>query len=382
MDAFYASVEQRDNPELMGKPVVVGGSSRRGVVSAASYEARKFGVHSAMPIYQAIKRCPCAFFLPVRMARYTEMSRKIMTLLHNFSPLIEQVSIDEAFMDLTGTERLFGKPEYMGEYIKKRIRNETSLRCSIGIAPNKFLAKIASDMDKPDGFEIIRPWEVQNFIETLPLGKVPGIGKKALETFHDMRLFYLGDIKKIRSDLLVQRFGKFGKWIIELSKGIDNLPVIPYVEAKSISSENTLPNDTNDVSVLKKFLIAQAETVGRKLRKRKFKGSTINLKLKYADFKQVSRSTTLNEPTSSTQIIYEAGIDLLHTLDISPGCRLIGIGVSNLASGEKETDQLVLFGDGKEVENSWEKADKAIDIIKERFGNDAIKRGVILKKDR
>ena len=381
MDAFYASVEQRDNPELMGKPVVVGGTSRRGVVSAASYEARKFGVHSAMPIYQAKKCCPFAFFLPVRMGRYIEMSKKVMAILQDFSPLIEQMSIDEAYMDLTGTGRLFGKPDHIGKSIKKKIRDETSLNCSIGIAPNKFFAKIASDMDKPNGLEIIRPWEIHNFIEALPLEKVPGVGLKTLEVLHNMRLFYLGDIRKTKPELLISRVGKFGGRIIELSNGIDNSQVVPYLEAKSISSENTFSNDAYDISTLKKFLIIQSEIVGKRLREGKLKGSTINLKVKYANFRQISRRLTLDEPTNSTQKIYMAGIELLHALDVSPGCRLIGIGVSNLISEEEYVKQLILFNNKNRAENPWEKAEKAIDTIKEKFGNNAIKRGTVLKKD-
>ncbi|MBN2060859.1 MAG: DNA polymerase IV [Deltaproteobacteria bacterium] len=381
MDAFYASVEQVDDPRLMGKPVIVGGTSRRGVVSAASYEARKFGVHSAMPMYQARKCCPCAFFLPVRMGRYLEISGRIMDILHDFSPLVEQVSIDEAYMDLTGTGRLLGRSECIGSNIKKRIREETSLTCSIGIAPNKFLAKIASEMDKPDGLEIIRPWEINDFIDALPLGKVPGIGEKTLKTFHDMKLFCLGDIKKVQPQFLTRGLGRLGERIIELSKGIDNSRVIPYSDAKSISSEDTLPHDTHDISTLKKNLIVQSGIVGKRLRKRELKGSTINLKVKYADFKQITRRLTLDEPTNSTQTIYNAGINLLHAVDISPGCRLIGIGVSNLISEKKDTEQLALFKSGKEQEDSWKKAEKAIDIIKERFGDDAIKRGVTLKSD-
>ena len=375
MDAFYASVEQLDNPDLKGKPVIVGGTSRRGVVSAASYEARKYGVYSAMPIFQARKKCPEAILVPVRMERYKELSRRIMGILESFSPLIEQVSIDEAYMDLSGTYRLFGSPEDLVVEIKKRIKNETRLTCSIGIAPNKLMAKIASDMDKPDGFTIIPHDRVSDFIKQLPIEKVPGVGEKTVRMFRKMGVFQLGDVKRLPEQLLLKEAGKFGQRILELSMGIDNSPVVPYTEAKSISSEDTFPEDTNDISIFKKQLMIQSEIVGQRLRGKGLKGMTVTLKLKRADFMTITRSLSLEAPTNSSQTIYEYGLKLLENVDKSIKFRLIGIGVSRLVDPNEPRSQLSLFKSNELADNSWESAEKAMDSIKKKFGKDAIKRG-------
>ncbi|MFC1535438.1 DNA polymerase IV [Thermodesulfobacteriota bacterium] len=379
MDAFYASVEQLDNPDLRGKPVIVGGTSLRGVVSAASYEARRYGVHSAMPIFQARKKCPEGFFVPVRMERYKELSRHIMKILESFSPLIEQVSIDEAYMDLSGTGRLFGPPKDIGDKIKQRIKEETTLTGSIGIAPNKFLAKIASDMNKPDGFTIISPEEVPLFIKNLPIEKVPGVGKKTFQTLHKMGVFKLGDVKRLSDQLPLERTGKFSQRILELSMGIDESPVVPYTEAKSLSSEDTLFVDTNDIIVLKKQLLRQSEIIGRRLRAGGVKGKTITLKLKQADFKQITRSLTIDEPTHSSQSIYHYGLKLLKEIDHSMKFRLIGIGVSNFTEQDISHKQLNLFEKSECKEDSaWNGAEKAMDAIVKRFGKEVIKRGGLL----
>ena len=205
MDAFYASVEQLDNPALKGAPVIVGGTSNRGVVSAASYEARKFGIHSAMPIFQAKQKCPDGVYLPVRMNRYQEVSRQVMEILKGFSPLIEQVSIDEAYMDISGVDKLLGLQRDIGLEVKGRIRETTSLACSIGIAPNKFLAKVASDMDKPDGLTIVPPEKVLQFIEKLSIEKVPGVGKKTVRTLNKMGVFTLGHIQQLSGHELLKK---------------------------------------------------------------------------------------------------------------------------------------------------------------------------------
>ncbi|MCK4236267.1 MAG: DNA polymerase IV, partial [Candidatus Krumholzibacteria bacterium] len=283
MDAFFASVEVLDNPELEGKPVIVGGGSKRGVVSAASYEARGFGVHSAMPIFQAKKLCPDGIFLPVRMRRYREVSRIVMGCLREFSPLVEQVSVDEAYIDLTGTEQLFGDPPEAALSIKKRVSDRTSLTCSIGVSTCKFLAKIASDMEKPDGIKVISPDEVKSFLETLPIEKVPGIGRKAGEQLSNLGVRYIGDLGRYSPDWLTQRFGKFGSWLVDIACGKDNSPVVPYTEPKSMSAEETLREDTVHKAILKKFILKQADRIGRTLRKKGFRGRTVTLKIKHSD---------------------------------------------------------------------------------------------------
>ena len=377
MDAFYASVEQRDNPKLIGKPVIVGGTSNRGVVSAASYEARKFGVHSAMPIFQARQKCPDGIFLPVRMERYKEVSRQIMAILEAFSPLIEQVSIDEAYMDISRGGRLFGPLEDIGNKIKQRIKKGTSLNCSIGIAPNKFLAKIASDLNKPDGLTVIRPDEVCRVIGNLPIEKVPGAGKKTVLTLQKLGISLLGDIRRLPERLLQKNMGKFGRKLLDLSMGIDESPVMAFCETKSISSEDTLPTDTNDMAILMKQLLIQSEIVGRRLREKALKGATVTLKLKRSDFTQITRSITLDEPTNSSNVIYEQGLLLLKEFT-STKFRLIGVGVSNIVCTSDRTEQLSLFGKPKPKDKSWEDVEKAMDTIEKRFGRGVIKRGGLL----
>jgi len=379
MDAFYASVEQMDNPALRGKPVIVGGTSKRGVVCAASYEARKFGVHSAMPVFRAEKKCPKGIFLPVRMARYREVSKRIMSILRGFSPLVQQISIDEAYMDISGVDRLLGKPEEIGRHIKQGIREATSLACSIGIAPNKFLAKIASDLDKPDGLKVIHPEEVQEFIEKLPIEKVPGVGGKSALSLHKMGIQTLGDVKRVPESLLKRKTGKFGNRLLELSKGIDASAVVPSAQAKSISSEETLAVNTNDVEALKKELLVQSEIVGRRARDKGVKGTTVTLKLKRANFKQMTRSVTLDKPTNSTNTIYEQGVKLLQRVKRSSKFRLIGVGLSNLVTTEAFPMQLDLFQATGRKAKTWEEAEKAMDAIKEKFGRDAIQRGGLLE---
>ncbi|MGD9319520.1 MAG: DNA polymerase IV [Desulfobacteraceae bacterium] len=379
MDAFYASVEQMDNPALKGRPVIVGGTSNRGVVSAASYEAREFGVRSAMPIFKAKQRCPDGVYLPVRMNRYQEVSRQVMEILKRFSPLVEQVSIDEAYMDISGVDKLLGLPRDIGLELKRRIKETTSLTCSIGIAPNKFLAKVASDLDKPDGLTIIPPEKVPQFIQRLPIGKVPGVGKKAVQTLHKMRVVTLGDVRQLRERALFEKTGKFGERLFRLSRGIDETPVVPHMASKSISSEKTLSVNTNDQEILKKKLMTQSEMVGKRAREKGVKGMTVTLKLKRADFTQMTRRVTLEEVTNSTNTIYEQGLKLLAQVKASTKFRLIGIGLSNLVTVAEIPKQLDLFRKTEPHEKSWEDVERAMDTIKERFGGDAIRRGGVLK---
>ena len=374
MDAFYASVEQLDHPELKGKPVIVGGRSNRGVVSAASYEARKFGIRSAMPIFEAKRRCPQGAFLPVRMGRYKAVSAEIMAILETFSPLVEQVSIDEAYMDISGAHRLYGPPGALALRIKDEIRGKTALTCSIGIAPNRFLAKIASDRNKPDGLTIIEPKDVQAVIDKLPIQEVPGVGRKTARSLKRLGISTLGDMSALPEAILSKAVGKFGSRLLDFSKGVDNSPVVPYTEAKSISSEETLPSDTGDAATLKKVLLTQAEAVGRRLRRKQLRGGTVTLKLKHSDFTLVTRGITLDEPTDCSNTLYEWSLRLLEESDMSRRVRLVGIGVSKLVAGQESGKQLNLF-DRPVKEKSWGDVEKAVDTIKQRFGNGAIKRG-------
>ena len=381
MDAFYASVEQLDHPELRGKPVIVGGSSNRGVVSAASYEARKFGVRSAMPIFQAKKRCPEGIFVPVRMRRYKEMSNQVMEILERYSPTVEQVSIDEAYLDLTGLERLHGSPEQIARRIKEEIRSVTSLGCSVGIAPNKFLAKVASESNKPDGMTIIPSPDAGEVARNLPVGKVPGVGKKTVDRLARLKAITLGDLLALPEAVLLKAVGKFAYTLLEFAKGTDDSPVVSHTDAKSISSEETFEENTNDFEVLRKELLVQAEEVGRRLRKNELKGSTVTLKLRRADFVRITRSISFSEASDSTNTLYGHALRLLEAVDLSENFRLIGIAVSGFAKTQSAAEQLKLFDEESRRHESWREVEKAMDSIKDKFGHEAIKRGTLIEEE-
>jgi DNA polymerase-4 len=375
MDAFYAAIEQVDNPEHRGRPVIVGGS-HRGVVSAASYEARAFGVHSAQPMFQARKLCPSGVFLPVRMARYREVSQKLMTVLAGISPVVEQVSIDEAYVDLTGMETVHGPLKELSRRLKADIKEQTGLTCSIGLAPNKFLAKIASDLHKPDGLTIILESDVTAFLKTLPVARIPGVGSKTLARLQALDVTQAGEILDYPRSFWEKQLGKSGLMLYERALGLDPTPVRPDTEPKSSGAENTLLQDTADLTELQEWLLQQAERVGRDLRQKGLKGRTVTVKVKYADFKQVTRSHTLALPTNSTQQIYHAAAKLLDEMKLRVRVRLIGLSVSQLT---KTVVQGSLFPHpGLEKQ---EQLDQALDSIQEKFGFRAITRGRLEKKD-
>ena len=379
MDAFYASVEQLDHPELRGKCVIVGGTTNRGVVSAASYTARKYGVHSAMPIFQAKQLCPQGIFIRPRFERYKEVSRTVMSLLKNFTSLVEPVSIDEAYMDISDCDKLHGSPAEIGASIKEIIKETVNLTCSVGIAPIRFLAKIASDMDKPDGLTVILPEEVPAFIDALPIQKVPGVGKKTGGQFALLGIKTLGDVKKFPEKLIRDRFGKYGKRLLELAAGIDDTPVRPSWRHKSVSSEQTLSQDTRNRQLLDKHLLKQSGNVAKQLRKLDVRAKTITLKLKHADFKQVTRSTTLTVPIQSSDKIFLEVSRLLAEYPLKKQVRLIGVGVSGLISAELPI-QLSLFDETQKRDGHWEKLDQTLDTITHKFGKNAIKRASLSKK--
>ncbi len=375
MDAFYASVEQADHPEWKGKPVIVG-ASMRGVVCAASYEARKFGVRSAMPVFQARRLCPGGIYLPVRMKRYREVSRLVMEIFRQISPLVEQVSIDEAYLDITGTEKLHGPPERLAARIKEAVLEKTSLTCSIGIAPNRFLAKIASEMNKPDGLTIIEEEEVPGLLHGLPVTKIPGIGSKTGERLHALGIRVVGDILKFPLSFWTTRFGKSGAALYEKAQGQGSCEIVSYSDPKSSSAEDTFDEDTDDPEEMKKWLLLQAEEVGRDLRARGLRGRTVTLKVKFADFKTLTRSRTLSAPTHCTEKIFLTASQLLDHLSLTQKVRLIGVGVSHLVSGSR---QMPLFPDRSF--DRLEKLDVALDEIHKKFGNKILKRGRIADFD-
>jgi DNA polymerase-4 len=376
MDAFYASVEQLDDPRLKNKCVIVGGTSNRGVVSAASYEARQFGVHSAMPIYQAKQKCPHGIFVPPRMRRYKEVSKKVMALLKDFSPLVEPVSIDEAYMDITGCQRLFGEPQEIAREIKRKIKETVNLTCSVGVAPNKFLAKIASDMEKPDGLTLILPDKVPEFIDSLPVKKVPGVGKKMFRQLELLGIRTLGDVQRLPEKSLLKHLGKFGKRLRTLSSGSDHSPVTPQAPHKSISSERTLAADTRDVKLLKRYLLSQSGEVSKQLRKTGVRAKTITIKIKDEDFKTVTRRTTIAIPTQSSKTIYKHAAQLMDDYKITQKIRLIGVGTSGFSSVTASV-QMGLFDTHAETQDDWEKIDKALDSISKKFGKDLVGRATL-----
>ncbi len=373
MDAFYASVEQLDNPDLKGQCVMVGGTTNRGVVSAASYEARKFGVHSAMPIFQARKKCPHGVFVPPRMSRYKAVSQRIMTILKGYSPLVEMVSIDEAYIDITGCTGILGSPREIALTIKKKILKETCLSCSVGVAPVRFLAKIASDLEKPDGLTMIHPEQVNGFIDALAIQKVPGVGKKSTEQLNRIGIRFLGDIKQYPREILTRRLGKFGYRLIDLSNGIDPTPVSPESEHKSVSSELTLAKNTLDTHCLKQTLLQQSERVSRELRKMGVKAKVITLKLKHDDFKQVTRRMTIQSPTQSTDTIYKEAVRLLDQYSLTRKVRLVGVGASGFVS-VAEPVQMDIFDKTPAGNKNWEKVDKTLDHIGKKFGKNVVHR--------
>ncbi len=373
MDAFYASVEQLDNPDLRGKCVIVGGGSRRGVVSAASYEARRHGVRSAMPVFKAKQKCPHGIFVPPRMERYKEISVIIMSLLREFTPLVEPVSIDEAYMDISGCERLFGDPDKIGLEIKKRIKKTVHLSCSVGIAPNKFIAKIASDMDKPDGLTIVAPDDAMAFVESLPIRKVPGVGKSAHKQLMQIGIQTLGDVKNYPQQILIKRLGKFGRRLLELAFCQDESPVTPESQPKSISRELTLTENTHDRKLLCRYCLKHAERIAKDLRRHAVRAKTVSIKIKHADFKQATRSVTLATPTQSTKTIYAEAVKLLDAYRLKTKIRLIGVGTSSLVPAATPR-QASLFESPVTDGINWEQVDKAVDSIHQRFGRDVIKR--------
>ncbi|WP_428562661.1 MAG: DNA polymerase IV [Solidesulfovibrio sp. DCME] len=382
MDAFFASVEQHDDPTLAGKPVIIG-NHPRGVVSAASYEARVFGVRSAMPVVEARRRCPEGVFLPGNRRRYAEVSHSVMDVLRRFSPLVEPASIDEAYVDITGTQTLFGPPEALGQRIKDAIRAETGLSCSVGIAPVKFIAKIASDYDKPDGLTVVAPQAVALFLADLPVGRIPGVGKRALATLSRLGVRTVGDVLAYPPDFWQRHCGKWGLDLHARAKGRGSDVVVPEHEAKSVSAENTFGTDTADRQQLAAWLLRQSERIGRELRQEGLRGRTVTLKLKFNDFRQITRSRTLDEPINSDAAIFAAATALLDAEPLPRSVRLIGVGVANF--GDKPR-QLSLFESPAEKERAHDgKIDAALDAIRDKFGREAIVRGRLFdgrKKDR
>jgi DNA polymerase-4 len=373
MDAFFAAVEQLDNPELRGKPILVGGSGPRGVVATASYEARPFGCRSAMPTGMALRLCPHAIVVRGRYARYREVSDAMFAILEDFTPQIQPLSIDEAFLDLTGTQRLLGEPAEVARRIKQRVRDELGLTISIGVAPNKFLAKLASDLHKPDGLTVIRAEDIDRVLLPLPISRIWGIGPRTQKRLNELGLHTIGDVRKWPLKLLTDRFGPEGERYYRLSRGLDDRPVHSDLQAKSIGHEQTFGVNLSDAEALRAVLLSQVEQIGRRLRRHRLRARGVTLKIRDGEFHTITRGTMLDEPTDLTQRLWEAAkriFDEWAAGSFKP-LRLLGVQATPLTA---DAEQLSLFADP--AAQRLKRVDATLDQIHERFGSAAVQRGM------
>ncbi|MFQ5596913.1 MAG: DNA polymerase IV [Nitrospiria bacterium] len=374
MDAFYASVEERDQPALRGKPVIVGGSPEgRGVVAAANYKARTFGVHSALPSSKASRLCPEAVFLPPRIHYYAEVSEQIQNIFKDYTPLVEPLSLDEAFLDVAGSETCFGNAEIIGKKIKKRIRGEVGLCASVGIAPNKFLAKVASDLKKPDGFVVVQGDKKQDFLDPLPVGRLWGVGKVSDRVLARLGIQTIAQLRRQPRALLQQLFGKWGDHLWELAHGRDDRSVIPDREAKSVSHEMTFENDLHEIALLRSYMVMLCEPVACRLRRKGLRARTIEIKIRFADFKTITRAKTLAQATQTTQDLVKVAVARLqgHLPKKHRGVRLLGMGASHFESGMPIQEKLFT----NEAAQKQQRLDAASDAIRSKYGASALKRG-------
>src|ERR1043166_3420341 len=332
MDAFYASVEQRDHPELRGRPLLVGGAGPRGVVTAASYEARPYGVHSAMPMATARRLCPQAIVMPVRMAHYAAISRQIRQIFHAFTPLVEPLSLDEAFLDVRGCEGLFGSARQIAQKIKDRIEAETGLVASVGVAPNKFLAKLAGDVGKPDGLVMLAPEQVTGFLGPLPVARLWGVGAKGEQRLVALGIRTIGDLAERSEQVMVDHFGESGRHLWHLAHGRDDRVVVPDRQAKSLSTETTFAYDIGDRSILRSCLLDLVDEVASRVRHAGLRARSVDLKLRSSDFRTRSRARALPEASDVTEVLWQAAADLFERSlsdEILP-LRLLGVGAGRL----------------------------------------------------
>ncbi len=375
LDAFFAAVEQRDRPELRGMPVVVGGGgpNDRGVVSTASYEARRFGVHSAMPLRTAGRLCPQAIFLPVDGRKYQAVSREVMAILRRFTPLVEPVSIDEAFLDVAGSEALFGDGPTIARRIKDAVRAETELTISVGVATSKLVAKVASDLRKPDGLVVVAPGEEAAFLAPLPISRLWGVGEQTGLALGELGVRTIGELAAVPADVLVRRFGRHGADLHERALGIDRDPVGGGEAAKSVSHEHTFDVDTADREEIERTLLALAEGVSGRLRAAGIRAGTIAVKVRDSSFRTVTRQRGLAEPTDLTEPIWRTALELASPETRGIRVRLLGVAATNLS----EREQLTLFA-AADGEIRRRRAVEAADALRRRFGERAVTRARLL----
>ena len=375
LDAFFAAVELRDHPELRGRPVVVGigGANDRGVVSAASYEARVFGVHSAMPIRTAKRLCPDCVFVPVRGATYASVSREVMAILRRFTPLVEPISIDEAFLDVTASRALFGDGARIAARIKAAIRDELELTASVGVARTKLVAKIASDLRKPDGLVVVEPGDEASFLAPLPISRLWGVGPATAAALRDFGVVTIGDLARLDRGALVRRFGKHGASLVDRAVGIDPDPVDDPDAAKSVGHEHTFDEDTSDPEAIERTLLAMAEGVSMRLRDAGLKASTVTVKVRDSTFSTVTRQKGLAEPTDMTEPIWRAALDLARPEIRGRRIRLVGITTSNFGG----LDQMELFDAA--ADDHRRRAVRAADELRHRFGTRVVTRARLIR---
>ncbi len=378
MDAFYASVEIRDDPTLAGKPVVVGGApNQRGVVAAASYEARKYGIHSAMPMARAVRLCPDLVRLPGEPAKYAEVSRRVFEILETFSPLVETISLDEGFLDVTGEEGHFGAPDALGRRIKDTIREAVRLTASVGIAPSKFAAKLASEHGKPDGLVVIEPDGLLAFLHPLPIERLWGVGAKTAPRMHALGIRTIGDLAARDGSWARTQLGEHGLVLRELALGKDDRPVVPDQAYKSISSEMTFATDIADRAQLLGLVADQVRTVAARMRREGVLGRTVQLKLRDDTFATRTRRKTLGAPTDDGDALYRAARALLEADPLPRPLRLIGVGVSGFVEATAQT--LSLFDDVQEPGRAADQRfQQALDALEGKFGKGAVRRGQAL----
>ncbi len=377
MDAFYASVEVHDDPSLAGKPLIVGGTGGRGVVAAASYEARRFGIRSAMPTREALKRCPHLVCVRPRMARYKEVSHQVFVIFGEFTDVIEGLSLDEAFLDVSGSRALLGHPRDMGREIKARIRARTGLTASVGVAHNKLLAKLASEMDKPDGLRVIEPGEVQAILDPMPVGRLHGIGRKTAALLESQGLFTLGQLRTAPDSVLWPLFGRDSRTMRERAAGIDERPVVSDSDEQQISSEETFDTDIHDHRQLEAHLARLADRTAARLRDKRLAAGLVAIKVRQRDFVTFTRQRSFTPATHETRLIVEVATALLRRwFEEHPrvAVRLLGVGVGHLAPAE----QLDLFEAPADTRPG--RIDSTLDQIREKFGTAAVKRGSSLER--
>lgn len=372
MDAYFASIEQRDQPAYRNKPVIIGGSSGRGVVATASYEARKYGIRSAMPMSEARRRCPEGIFLTPNMNKYASVSDQIRHIFESFSPLVEPLSMDEAFLDVTGMKYLYTDATDIACQIKEKIKKELNLTASAGVATNKFLAKLASDLQKPDGLVTIHPGEEISLLAPMPVTKLWGVGKATASLLKKLRVETINDFRHTDIKVLEHHLGPCAIELYNLAWGRDNRLVIPDREAKSIGNENTFEVDLRSPDEIKGVLLALSEKLGWRLRKAGLWGRTITVKVRFPSFRTITRSVTLSSAISLDEKIYQTASEILQRIPLHEGVRLLGITVSKLG---QSSGQLSLFDDNNEIDKRREKITAVMDKLKDKFGETIITRG-------